>query len=55
MDEKSYLASPHVTVASNLNSGVQLDEIFVAMGLNRRVVATVPHYIALPALIEERI
>ena len=51
MDEKSYLASPHVTVAPNLDSGVQLDEIFVAMGLNRRVVATVPHYIALPALI----
>ena len=51
MDEKSYLASPHVTVAPNLDSGVQLDEILVAMGLNRRVVAIVPHYIALPALI----
>jgi DNA-binding transcriptional LysR family regulator len=51
MDEKSYLASPRVTVATNLDSGVQLDEIFVAMGLNRRVVATIPHYIALPALI----
>jgi LysR family transcriptional activator of mexEF-oprN operon len=51
MDEKSYHASPHVTVAPNLDSGVQLDEIFVAMGLNRRVVATVPHYIAIPALI----
>jgi len=51
MDEKSYLSSPHVTVAPNLDSGVQLDDIFVAMGFNRRVVATVPHYIALPALI----
>lgn len=51
MDEKSYLASPHVTVAPNLDSGVQLDDIFVAMGLARRVVATVPHYIAVPALI----
>ena len=51
MDEKAYLASPHVTVAPNLDSGVQLDEIFFAMGLTRRIVATVPHYIALPALI----
>ena len=51
MDEKSYLASPHVTVAPNLDSGVQLDDIFAAMGLGRRVVATVPHYIAVPALI----
>src|SRR5450631_1395175 len=51
MDEKSYLASPHVTVAPNLDSGVQLDDIFAAMGLARRVVATVPHYIAVPALI----
>lgn len=51
MDEKSYLTSPHVTVAPNLDSGVQLDDIFIAMGLVRRVVATVPHYIAVPALI----
>ena len=51
MDEKAYLAAPHVTVAPNLDSGVQLDEIFFAMGLTRRIVATVPHYIALPALI----
>jgi DNA-binding transcriptional LysR family regulator len=51
MTEKAYLASPHVTVAPNLDSGVQLDEILEAMGVNRRVVATVPHYISLPALI----
>lgn len=51
MDEKSYLTSPHVTVAPNLDSGVQLDDIFIAMGLTRRVVATVPHYIAIPALV----
>jgi DNA-binding transcriptional LysR family regulator len=51
MDEDSYLAAPHVTVAPNLDSGVQLDDIFAAMGLTRRVVATVPHYTALPGLV----
>src|SRR5262249_39539816 len=51
MDEKAYLASPHVTVAPNLDSGVQLDEIFAAMGFSRRVVVTVPHYTAVPGLV----
>lgn len=51
MDEQAYLACPHVTVAPNLDSGIQLDDIFAAMGLVRRVVATVPHYLAVPALI----
>lgn len=51
MDERSYLASPHVTVAPNLDSGVQLDDIFAAMGLSRRVVATVAHYTAIPGLV----
>lgn len=51
MDEQAYLACPHVTVAPNLESGIQLDDIFAAMGLVRRVVATVPHYLAVPALI----
>jgi LysR family transcriptional activator of mexEF-oprN operon len=51
MDQSAYLACPHVTVAPNLDSGIQLDDIFKAIGLHRRVVATVPHYIAVPALI----
>jgi len=51
MDEKAYLSAPQVTVAPNLDSGVQLDDIFVAMGYVRRVVATVPHYTALPGLV----
>ena len=51
MDERSYLESPHVTVAPNLDSGVQLDEIFESMGFARRVVVTVPHYTALPGLV----
>jgi DNA-binding transcriptional LysR family regulator len=51
MDEEAYLACPHVTVAPNLDSGIQLDDIFAAMGLVRRVVATVPHYLAVPGLI----
>jgi DNA-binding transcriptional LysR family regulator len=53
MDEEAYLASPHVTVAPNLDSGVQLDEIFAAMGFARRIVATVPHYTAIPGLVRE--
>jgi DNA-binding transcriptional LysR family regulator len=51
MDEQAYLASPHVTVAPNLDSGVQLDDIFAAMGFSRRVVVTVPHYTAVPGLV----
>lgn len=51
MDEKSYLAAPHVTVAPNMDSGVQLDDIFTAMGYSRRVVVTVPHYTAIPGLV----
>lgn len=51
MAEAAYLASPQVTVAPNLDSGVQLDDIFSAMGLPQRVVATVPHYTAVPGLI----
>lgn len=51
MDEQAYLSCPHVTVAPNLDSGIQLDDIFTAMGLVRRIVVTVPHYVAVPALI----
>ncbi|NVO15067.1 MAG: LysR family transcriptional regulator [Rhodoplanes sp.] len=51
MDETSYLACPHVTVAPNLDSGVQIDDIMAAMGLDRRVMATVSHYIAVPGLV----
>jgi DNA-binding transcriptional LysR family regulator len=51
MDEESYLASPQVTVAPNLDSGVQVDDIFAAMGFPRRIVATVPHYTAIPGLV----
>ncbi|RAI37251.1 LysR family transcriptional regulator [Rhodoplanes roseus] len=51
MDEQSYLACPHVTVAPNLDSGVQIDDIMAAMGLDRRVMATVSHYVAVPGLV----
>jgi DNA-binding transcriptional LysR family regulator len=51
MDENAYFSCPHVTVASSLDPGVQLDDILAAMGVVRRVVATVPHYLAVPALI----
>lgn len=53
MDERSYLACPHVTVAPNLDSGIQIDTILAAMGLDRRVMATVSHYIAVPALVRD--
>ena len=51
LNRSAYLASPHVTVAPNLVSGIQLDEILAAMGVIRKVAATVPHYLAIPELI----
>jgi len=48
---KAYLESPHVTVAPNRDSGIQLDEILDSMGIRRRIVAAVPHYLSVPALI----
>jgi DNA-binding transcriptional LysR family regulator len=51
LDLKSYLELPHVTVAPNRDSGVQLDDILDSMGIRRRIVASVPHYISVPALI----
>lgn len=51
LDLKSYLESPHVTVAPNRDTGIQLDEILDSMGIPRRIVAAVPHYLSVPALI----
>src|SRR5450631_1064327 len=50
-DACARIINDEVEIAIGVFPHVQLDEIFVAMGLNRRVVAIVPHYIALPALI----
>ncbi len=49
---KAFLESPHVTVTPSSDSGIQLDEILRSMGLHRRIVASVPHYLAVPSLIE---
>ncbi len=51
LDLKSYLESPHVTVAPNRDTGIQLDEILDSMGIPRRIVAAVPRYLSVPALI----
>lgn len=48
---KSFLAAPHVTVSPSSDSGIQLDDILRAMGFDRRIVASVPHYLAIPPLI----
>lgn len=51
LDLEAYLESPHVTVAASSDSGIQLDDILRSMGITRRIVASVPHYLAIPALI----
>jgi hypothetical protein len=48
---QAYLDSPHVTVAASSDSGIQLDDILRSMGMERRILASVPHYLAIPALI----
>jgi DNA-binding transcriptional LysR family regulator len=48
---ESFLAAPHVTVSPSSDSGIQLDDILRAMGFDRRIVASVPHYLAIPPLI----
>lgn len=48
---KAYLESPHVTVSRNRDTGIQLDEILDSMGIERRIVVAVPHYMSVPLLI----
>ena len=51
MELEAYLASPHVTVARNRDTGIQVDEILDSMGIPRRIVVAVPHYLSVPSLI----
>lgn len=51
MDFAAYLKAPHATVGANSDTGIQLDEILRAMGVQRRIAAAVPHYLTIPALI----
>jgi len=48
---EEYLAAAHVTVAGPRHVGIELDEILSRLGLTRRVVAVLPHYVAIPAVI----
>ena len=51
MELEAYLDSPHVTVARNRDTGIQVDEILDSMGIPRRIVVAVPHYLSVPSLI----
>ena len=51
MELQAYLDSPHVTVARNRDTGIQVDEILDSMGIRRRIVVAVPHYLSIPSLI----
>lgn len=51
LSQEDYLAASHVTVAGPRHVGIELDEIMARLGLARRVVAVLPHYVAIPAVI----
>jgi DNA-binding transcriptional LysR family regulator len=51
LDLKAYLEAPHVMVARDRDTGMQIDEILDAMGIERRIVVTVPHYLSVPLLV----
>lgn len=51
MTLEDYLDSPHVTVARHRDTGIQVDEILDSMGIPRRIVVAVPHYLSIPSLI----
>ena len=51
MTLQDYLESPHVTVARFRDTGIQVDEILDSMGIPRRIVVAVPHYLSIPSLI----
>ncbi len=46
-----YLAASHVTVAGQRHVGIELDEILARLGIHRRIVATLPHYLAIPGAV----
>ncbi|MCR0984528.1 LysR family transcriptional regulator [Roseomonas populi] len=48
---EDYLAASHVTVASQRHLGIELDDILAKLGMRRRVVAVLPHYVAVPAVV----
>jgi DNA-binding transcriptional LysR family regulator len=52
MELQAYLDAPHVTVARHSDSGIQVDEILDSMGIPRRIVVAVPHYLSVPSLIQ---
>jgi DNA-binding transcriptional LysR family regulator len=48
---EAFLSCPHVTMGESSDSGIQLDDILEAVGMTRRIVLTVPHYLAIPAAV----
>ena len=48
---QDYLDSPHVTVARDGDTGIQVDEILDSMAIPRRIAIAVPHYLSVPSLI----
>jgi hypothetical protein len=47
---RSQIFSIHLVTPSS-DTGIRLDEILNSMGMRRRIVASVPHYLAIPSLI----
>lgn len=51
MDFDSYLSCPHVTVAFDQHSGFELDDMLTRLGIKRRIVAVLPHYLLIPLVV----
>jgi DNA-binding transcriptional LysR family regulator len=51
VSRRDYLNAPHVTVANERHYGIELDEELARQGLKRRIVAVVPHYLAVPRIV----
>ncbi|WP_168197876.1 LysR family transcriptional regulator [Pseudolabrys sp. FHR47] len=51
LDLSSYLSSPHITVGPDHDTGLQLDVLMNSLGIGRRIVAAVPHFLSVQSLI----
>lgn len=51
MRRQDYLAAAHVAVAGQRQLGMELDELMRRIGIERRIVAVLPHYVAIPAVV----
>jgi DNA-binding transcriptional LysR family regulator len=48
---KDYLACPHIQVATDKDTGMEIDDILDGLGLKRRVMITIPHFSSVPELV----